>query len=107
MKALRQTGSIALAGLILALTATCALAEGDAEAGEKFAREWCTRCHNIESDGPFKEHPPSFASIAVYRSVDQIHGRIVFPPLHSNMPQLGYMLMPDNVDAVALGERAD
>ena len=25
---------------------------------------------------------------------------MLFPPLHSNMPQLGYMLVPENVDDV-------
>lgn len=100
MNTLRQSGIIPLAGLILALTATNSMAEGDVEAGKKFAREWCSRCHNVEPDGPFKLYPPSFASIAVYRSKEQIHGRMMFPPLHSGMPQLGYMLMPENVEDV-------
>ena len=56
------------------------------------------RCHNVEPGGPFKLHPPSFASIAVFRSDDQIFGRIMFPPLHSSMPQIGYFLTPDNVE---------
>ena len=75
-------------------------ADGDKAEGQKLAREWCVRCHNVEADGPFKEFPPSFASIAVYRSAGQIRGRILFPPLHSGMPQIGYMLTPDNVDHV-------
>ena len=83
---------------LLALMTTSGHAEGDEVEGEKLAREWCTRCHNIERDGPFKQHPPSFASIAVYRSDEQIHGRIMIPPLHSNMPQIAYILMPDNID---------
>ena len=58
------------------------------------------RCHNIEADGPFKLHPPSFASIAVYRSPEQIYGRIAFPPLHAGMPQVGYMLTPENMEDV-------
>ena len=100
MKTTWRFGLIPLVGAVLALTAANAYAEGDAEAGEKFAQEWCSRCHNVEPDGPFKQHPPSFASIAVYRSEDQIYGRMVFPPLHSGMPQLGYMLMPENVEDV-------
>ncbi len=83
---------------LVALLITGAHAQGDKTEGEKIAREWCTRCHNVEAGGPFKLHPPSFASIAVYRSADQIHGRIMFPPFHSNMPQVGYILTPDNVD---------
>ena len=100
MKALRRSGFTPLASLFLVFTAASACAEGDIEAGEKFAREWCSRCHNVEADGPFKLHPPSFAAIAVYRSADQIYGRMVFPPLHSGMPELGYMLMPENVEDV-------
>ena len=83
-----------------ALLMTGAFAQGDKIEGEKIASQWCTRCHNIEPGGPFKLHPPSFASIAVYRSADQIHGRIMFPPFHSNMPQVGFILTPDNVDDI-------
>ncbi len=72
--------------------------EGDAAVGAKLAREQCVRCHNIEPGGPFKLHPPSFASIAVFRSQEQILGRILYPPLHSSMSQIGYYLTPDNVD---------
>ncbi|MGI9334490.1 MAG: c-type cytochrome, partial [Gammaproteobacteria bacterium] len=66
----------------------------------KIAREACARCHNVDPGGPFKQHPPSFASIAVFRSQEQIYGRIVFPPLHSSMPQIGYMLTPQNVNHI-------
>jgi mono/diheme cytochrome c family protein len=77
-----------------------AVAEGDVKDGEKLARESCARCHNVEPKGPFKLHPPSFTAIAVYRSVEQIRGRILFPPLHANMPEIGYLLSPENVDHV-------
>lgn len=100
MAGYRQAGLIVSVSLMLATVATRAFAEGDVAAGEKFAREWCTRCHNVEPDGPFKLHPPSFASIAVYRSEGQIRGRMLFPPLHSNMPELSYMLLPENIDDV-------
>ena len=72
-------------------------AAGDPVLGEEFARERCVHCHNVEHNGPFKQYPPSFAAIAVYRSEEQIYGRIIFPPLHSAMPQIGYMLTPDQV----------
>lgn len=75
-----------------------AFAQGDVDLGAEIARESCVRCHNVEPDGPFKEQPSSFAAIAVYRSDEQIYGRIVFPPLHAAMPQLGYLLTPDNVE---------
>lgn len=88
----------ACCGMLMTLSISTAFAEGDVATGEEIARESCVRCHNVEADGPFKEHPPSFAAIAVYRSEEQIFGRIMFPPLHSSMPQLGYMLSPDNVE---------
>lgn len=88
----------ACCGILMTLSISTAVAEGDVATGEEIARESCVRCHNVDADGPFKEHPPSFAAIAVYRSEEQIFGRIMFPPLHSSMPQLGYMLSPDNVE---------
>ena len=88
---------ISYLGILLSLFASHVHAEGDPAIGEELARENCVRCHNIEPKGAFKQHPPSFAAIAVYRSEDQIYGRIVFPPLHAGMPQIGYMLTPNNI----------
>jgi len=85
-------------GILMTIWISAAFAEGDAAMGEEIARESCVRCHNVEPGGAFKEHPPSFAAIAVYRSDEQIYGRIVFPPLHAAMPQIGYLLTPDNVE---------
>ncbi|MGI9434096.1 MAG: c-type cytochrome [Geminicoccaceae bacterium] len=85
-------------GVLIAISTSTAFAEGDVALGEEIARESCIRCHNVDAGGPFKEHPSSFAAIAAYRSEEQIYGRIMFPPLHSAMPQLGYMLTPDNVE---------
>ena len=84
-------------GISMTIFASAAHAEADVAAGAKLARESCVRCHNVEPKGPFKQHPPSFAAIAVFRSDEQVYGRIMFPPLHAGMPQLGYMLTPDNV----------
>ena len=84
--------------VLMIVSVSTALAEGDVAIGEEIARESCIRCHNVERGGVFKEHPPSFAAIAVYRSEEQIYGRIMFPPLHASMPQVGYMLTPDNVE---------
>jgi len=75
-----------------------AQADGDVVAGEKLAWQVCARCHNVERSGPSKQYPPSFASIAVFRSPEQIRGKIIFPPLHSSMPQLGTYFTPDNVN---------
>ncbi|MCP4319009.1 MAG: cytochrome c [Hyphomicrobiales bacterium] len=86
-----------LLGALFALTATNVCADDPAK-GKVLAQEWCTRCHNIKPSGPFKQYPPSFTSIAVYRSSKQIYGRIMFPPLHSNMPEISYVLTPGNVD---------
>jgi mono/diheme cytochrome c family protein len=71
---------------------------GDAEAGKELAEQWCTRCHDVNAGGAFKQHPPSFASIAVYRSADQIYGRITFPPLHGSMPRIASIMTPANLD---------
>ncbi len=66
--------------------------------GKKLAQEWCSKCHNIEAGGPFKLYPPSFASIAVYRSPEQIYARIITPHVHSSMPQVAYVLTSDNLE---------
>jgi mono/diheme cytochrome c family protein len=48
--------------------------------------------------GVFKQYPPSFAAIAAYRSEEQIHARIVFPTMHSGMPEVAlYLLKPEQV----------
>lgn len=86
--------------LIWLIFSSVVFAAGDPVKGKEFAQDLCARCHNIDPGGPFKQHPPSFAAIAMYRSRDQIYGRIVFPPLHAAMPQIGYMLTPKNVDHV-------
>ncbi len=93
---------ILAAGLLTSLPAVGLLAEshvigGDAVEGEKLARELCAGCHHVEPGGEFKQHPPSFAAIAVYRSREQMFGRIVYPPLHTGMPSLGFRLSPENM----------
>jgi mono/diheme cytochrome c family protein len=73
-------------------------AQSDEQNGAELALDWCARCHNVEPGGPFKLYPPSFASIAVYRSVEHIRAQIAYPPLHTNMPRLSHILTPSNVD---------
>jgi mono/diheme cytochrome c family protein len=85
-------------GLFAMLTASTSHADGDKELGRELAEELCVRCHNIGANGPFKQYPPSFAAIAVYRSVDDIYARIEWPPLHANMPQFSDHLTTQNVD---------
>ncbi len=71
---------------------------GNPDIGEEIANDQCARCHDVSPEGAFKTYPPSFASIAYYRSAEQIRARIVFPPLHSSMPEIGWMLSPFEVD---------
>ena len=75
-----------------------AAAQQSTSEGAELAREWCARCHNVEPAGQFKQSPPSFAAIAVYRSAEQIRARLMVAPLHVNMPALGQFLTPENVD---------
>jgi len=88
----------ALALLLAGTFSHTALADGDPVSGQKLAEEHCARCHDIAPIAPFKLHPPSFASIAVYRSESQILGRILFPSMHASMPQMAYFMTPENID---------
>jgi mono/diheme cytochrome c family protein len=69
----------------------------DPEAGRLLAEEYCARCHDIGDGGAFKQQPPTFAAIAVYRAEDQIRERIMFPAVHTSMPAMWNFLMPENV----------
>ncbi|WP_343081823.1 cytochrome c [Ostreiculturibacter nitratireducens] len=84
----------------LACGAFPALAQGDVEAGRALAEENCARCHDIEPGGAMKTMPPSFASIAAFRTADEITGRIWFPPMHSRMPPMHMILTPQDVDSL-------
>ncbi len=74
------------------LATASAFAADDIANGAASAEEWCAACHDVSPDGAFKEYPPSFAAIAVYRSPEQILWRIQVPPEHARMPRLGYIL---------------
>lgn len=84
-----------IVGLLLP---TPAAAAGDAVSGLKTAQETCARCHNVEKGGPFKQRPPSFQSIAIYRGADDIWARIIAPSPHSGMPEVQWMLTPAQVE---------
>jgi mono/diheme cytochrome c family protein len=92
--------------VILVLAAAFAAAPsahaGDAANGRKLAAVNCVRCHNIEPGGAFKQRPPTFQAIAIYRSEPDIWGRIISPSPHSGMPEVVWDLSPDDVqDLVA------
>ncbi|MDJ0631283.1 MAG: cytochrome c [Rhodobacter sp.] len=82
----------------LSVSAATAVADVSAERGATLAAEHCTACHDVSADGAFKEYPPSFASIAVYRSREQIEGRMLYPPQHASMPQLAFIMKPAEID---------
>ena len=82
--------------LIFSVAMSQSVYAADAAAGRQLAEQWCARCHNIEKGAPFKLHPPSFASIAAYRTEDDIHGRIVFP--HIVMPDIKWVLQPEDIN---------
>lgn len=96
---------------ILAQIHTPALADGDPVNGKKLAQEYCERCHDITPDGAFKLYPPSFRSIAVYRSREQIYARIVLPDMHPRDSEMRrgsglittlpfFLLKPNEIDDV-------
>jgi mono/diheme cytochrome c family protein len=70
----------------------------DALEGRKLAEQWCAKCHNIEKNAPFKLNPPSFASVATYRTYDNILGKVIAPSLHSGMPETQWFLQKKDYD---------
>ena len=72
--------------------------DGDPEAGRNLAERWCSRCHDIGPDVRFKQEPPGFAAIAVYRTQLQVLDRILAP--HAGMPQVIPILDGDDLDDV-------
>lgn len=71
--------------------------EGNATMGQHIAEEYCASCHMVDPGGPFKQEPPSFAAIAVYRSAEQIRQRIV-TPIHTTMPRYAEYMIGGNID---------
>lgn len=89
-----------LIGILVLLASTQAAAQeaADPEAGLALAQEHCVRCHDINPGGAFKQDAPSFAAIAIFRSADQIHDRIWFPPVHARMPPFSQYFQREDVD---------
>lgn len=73
---------------------------GDAANGAVLANERCARCHDIAKGAGFKQRPPSFQSIAIYRREDDIWARVLSPSPHSGMPDTQWTLTPDEVQDV-------
>jgi mono/diheme cytochrome c family protein len=89
---------LTLIGTLLASTLAYATpVMADAAKGHELALQHCVRCHNIEPGGAFKQHPPTFAAIAKYRTRDDIWGRIISPSPHAGMPEVVWELQPDEV----------
>lgn len=81
-------------GLLLAAASVApALAADDVERGAALAAAHCALCHDVTAEGADKLFPPSFASIAGFRSPEQVYARIVFPVMHSGMPEAAFYLL--------------
>lgn len=92
------TALIAFASLVVASASASA---ADIANGYKIAKERCVRCHNIEPGGAFKQRPPAFQAIAIYRTPDDIWARILAPSPHSGMPETQWEMTPDQIQDVA------
>lgn len=86
-----------LAIAVMGLAGMASAQEGNATMGRQIAEEYCVSCHMVDPGGPFKQDPPSFAAIAVYRSPDQIRARIV-QPIHADMPRYADYMIGGNID---------
>lgn len=91
--------TVALAALPGAVLA--APPEGDAAAGRAVAEQWCARCHDIAPGGAFRQEPPAFAAIAVYRTPERIWAQIMAPQVHTAMPDLASVLGLSAADLTA------
>ena len=93
----------AVAGQIffsIAIVAAPQAWSADADKGYQVAKERCASCHNIEKGGAFKQRPSSFQAIATYRTMDDIWARIVAPSPHAGMPEVIWVISPDDVQDI-------
>lgn len=98
----RTTQALVVAALVATtLPALAAAPQGDAEAGRAVAEQWCARCHDIAPGGAFRQEPPAFAAIAVYRKPERIWAQIVAPQVHTAMPDLAAVLGLSAADLTA------
>lgn len=100
MRLLSGSSLCLLAG---AMAIAPAFADDAVERGAALAVKHCVLCHDVTAEGPDKLFPPSFASIAGFRAPEQIYARIVFPVMHSGMPEAAFYLLggADVADLVA------
>ncbi len=92
---------LAVFSAILALAPSAVLAqEGDPARGQAIAQEQCARCHDVAKGGAFKQMPPSFQAIAIYRTKPDIWSRIIAPSPHAAMPDMSWTLTSDEVQDV-------
>lgn len=85
---------------VLSAGAAWAQAEGDPVRGQAIAQAQCARCHDIAKGADFKKMPPSFQSIAIYRTKPDIWSRIIAPSPHAAMPEMTWTLTADQVQDV-------
>ncbi len=96
---MRRVFLFVLSTMVLAGTAW-AQADGDAVKGQAIAQAQCARCHDIAKGADFKKMPPSFQSIAIYRTKPDIWSRIISPSPHAAMPEMTWTLTADQVQDV-------
>lgn len=77
---------VIITALLLGMAATPSLAAGDAEAGHRLARQWCTGCHIVDSAVQGPDTAPSFPSIARRSAGDQGWLRAWLAAPHPPMP---------------------
>lgn len=97
---MKATRLLAAAVVMGAAGQLAAETTADPAAGKALAEQYCSRCHDISPAGAFKTMPPSFASIAAFRTPDEIETRIWWPAMHSRMPQMSNLLTADEVAAL-------
>ena len=85
---------------LLSAGAAWAQAEGGPVRGQAIAQAQCARCHDIAKGADFKKMPPSFQSIAIYRTKPDIWSRIIAPSPHAAMPEMTWTLTADQVQDV-------
>ncbi|MBM2422405.1 cytochrome c [Marivita cryptomonadis] len=95
MEGMMVRASLTIAAITLSGMAVAQ--EANVTMGRQIAEEYCATCHMVEPSGPFKQEPPSFAAIAVYRSPEQIRARIM-QPIHSDMPRYSEYMIGGNID---------
>ncbi len=97
---MKRSTLLVLAASFIAAPAAARAQEGDAARGGIIAQEQCARCHDVSKGGAFKKMPPSFQSIAIYRTKPDIWSRIIAPSPHAAMPDMTWTLTADEVQDV-------